>query len=402
MRRVTGPESTGRLGNFSIGELKYPAAITALVGAMSLVGALAQGANAEKPRIRQAPPMAYVGFNSNEVWLEDEAKAQAEAKSLAEAGANAVRVEIPIGVGGKYVKPVENRICNAARAARDNNLELIIYLTGRYRDGRHGFLPIRAKEKRDYLSSITNLMWTIAGDKNEDGTGGCAPEVKRINISPINEPNNSYFNNHPDPQKYGELMLYLYQHLHRLAAKPGLEVELNVIGLDISTTARGNPINFINGLAQYLREKRSRPLPMDSLAFHFYARGYDGTTETVNQAAQVQNRKIIEAIRDNFGDSLPLYVTELGAITRDKNHLYKVRVPAGVFTMSGQQQGEFYSHFIKESVCAGIAGIFIFYQTDKAEDDLRSGTKFPNGVRKAKTPIVEQSFADAEAGTVDC
>lgn len=83
------------LGSLSIIEVIRYSLTLAAVGVAATAAVFTQNTKAEQPRIKQAQPMADVGYNTNRVWVEDEGVAKAEAKDVDDTGANKIRVLVP-------------------------------------------------------------------------------------------------------------------------------------------------------------------------------------------------------------------------------------------------------------------------------------------------------------------
>ena len=402
------------LGSLSLSErVSRPLALAAIIGATAFGGVEAEPVNAELLATRRAEPMTYVGFNTNKVFVNDFVAADAEAAAVAATGANTIRIQVPYTQGGAEVKNDVLRLCNAARATYNHGLHLEITMVGYDKDASLGYMPSTISENRKMETAISHMMWSLAGDTNKDGSGGCVPEQKNLRIGFFNEANNETFDPNQTvngkwvaPRQLASLMRYLYPRLHKEALKPGLNVYLTLVGGDLATTARNRPVQFIKELATYMNSDKESQLPMDAFAVHSYANGYDGTSVFDGSQKSVRLGKVIYEIRKNFGADMPIYLNEVGAISAtpsSKENKYEVRLPASVFGFNGQGQADFYQQSLRESACAGIEEMSIFYLKDDPYDQLRTGIKYPDGSNKPGAEKVIKSYKEALAGdSIDC
>ncbi|MEX2014610.1 MAG: hypothetical protein WD885_01625 [Candidatus Saccharimonadales bacterium] len=381
----------------------------AVIGCLGSL-ALASPANSSKNAIR----LDGAGFNTNAVWVTDENEANEAAARVANSGATDIRIILPYSQGSAEVKNDVIRTCNAAKAAYSHDLDLMITMQGYYRlregkakDGL-GYMPTRAHEKQKYVTAITNLMWSLAGDKNPDGTGGCLPEQKELTIGFFNEPNNKRFNINQyingrwvAPENTVELMRYAYPRLKQQAAQKGLEVDLTLVGGDISTSRSSNAVGFLRQMGRYMEEQQITEPLMDEFAAHYYLQGVDADPST---SASDSIRLISASVSENFGQ-VPLIYNELGAYSETpvaKEKLYKEPVPEAILPLKGVEQGLFYKQFILTAVCQGVKKVLIFHETDDKGDKLRTGVNYPDKTSKPGKPIVRKAFIEATAGTTDC
>lgn len=372
--------------------------------------ALASPANSSKNAMR----LDGAGFNTNAIWVTDEKVAHEAAARVVKSGATDIRIIVPYSQGSAEINNDVTRTCSAAKAAHSHGLDLMITMQGYYRsqDGKKkgglGYMPTMASEKQKYVTAVTNLMWSLAGDKNPDGSGGCLPEQKELTIGFFNEPNNQRFNTNQyingrwvAPENTVELMRYAYPRLKQQSAQKGLEVDLTLVGGDISTSRSSNAVGFIRQEGRYMQEQQITEPLMDEFAAHYYLQGVDAAPDT---SASESIRRIKAAVSESFGP-VPLIYDELGAYSETPAHkegLYKEPVPETVRPLSGVEQGLFYKQFVLSAVCQGVKKVLIFHETDDEGDALRTGLNYPDKTSKPSKPIVRKAFIDATTGTTNC
>lgn len=364
--------------------VRKPMALAMAISALAVDSTRAS--NAESASSREAIDTASIGFFSNYLFSKDAAVAEAEAEAIKDAGGKIGRIVVPYVRGSAEVNNMRAEICNAAEATHNRDLELQIVFQGFYKSGRMGYLPSTAAEKSRFKTMITNLMWQIAGDRNPDGSGGCVPELEELTLSLNNEPTNKPMNYNQEVDgkrvaigRTASLYKTLYGPLHTEAARPGLELDLTIVGGEIATTSRHRPLETIEELAGHLEGEKA----MDAFAFHYYANGEDATSETPGQnrnSASIQ--EIVSKIREEFGKDIPIKLTELGGISDtpvSKEDEYEEKLGPAVPTLPGEKQARFYANTISQAACNGIEEISIFHMTDDPADPLRSGWRYPQG-----------------------
>lgn len=375
--------------------LRKPMALAAIIGALAVPPALASH--------ESVPPLKNVGYNTNEVWNTDLEAAEDAAKRAKESGATEVRIFHPFTNGGKDIMHDVDRTCNAAKAAYDNGLELMITIEGHYRDGEVGFMPTRASEERQYVTTVSDLMGKLADDN-----AGCLPEQKNLTIGFFNEPNNKTFDRNQyigdrwaSPGDTVSLMAYAYPKLHEIAARPNLNINLRLVGGDLSSGISSRAIDFINEMGAYVKQKKIKGPIMDEFAMHFYV---NGSGSDADERASRNLAKTKAALKHNFGKTELIY-DEVGAFSdtpSDKEGLYNIQVPPKIKPLPGDGQGEFYSWFVQQAACEGVKSVLIFHETDDPNDYLRTGDRYPNGTLKSGANILIKAFQDAKDGNLTC
>lgn len=355
---------------------------------------------------RQANQVEAVGFNTNGVWVTDPEVAKAAAAKAARDGATQLRVMLPYTQGGAEIKNDLERTCNAAKAAHEQGLELMITMEGHYRsDGRLGYLPSIASEKQKYVTAITNMMWSLYGDRNPDGSGGCAPENKKLTLGFINEPNNKLFNANQyidgkwvAPENTVELMSYAYPKLKKEAAREGLGVDLTLVGGEVSTSKSANAVGFIRQMGRYIKEKRIKHRIMDQFAAHYYLQGADADPAV---SASQNIERVSREVKESFGADMPVIYNEVGAwaeTPKNKEGLYRESPPGTIVPLSGPEQGLFYKKFLESALCQGVKSVLIFHHNDDGGGKYRTGVVYPDGSPKPSAPIVRKAFNEISSG----
>lgn len=372
--------------------------------AAGMFTALALATPAESTR--QTNLIEEVGFNTNGVWVTDPGAASEAASKAARDGATQLRVILPYTQGGAEIKNDLERTCNAAKAAYENGLDLMITMEGHFRkDGSLGYIPTIASEKQKYVTAITHLMWSLYGNKNPDGSGGCVPENKKLTLGFINEPNNKLFNVNQyidgkwvAPENTVELMSYAYPRLKKEAAKEGLGVDLTLVGGEIATSKSSNAVGFIRQMGRYIKQKRINRQIMDQFAAHYYLQGADADPDI---SASQSIERVSQAVKESFGAKMPLIYNEVGAwadTPKHKERLYQERLPDTISALSGIEQGEFYKKFVETAVCQGVKSVLIFHHNDDGGGKYRTGVAYPDGTPKPGAPIVRKTFNEFSSG----
>jgi hypothetical protein len=159
---------------------------------------------------RVSHPLDYVGFTSNRIWVPRLDDALRAAKNIAATNANTVRIFEPYNQTQTSMDYDLPRLCNAAEAARQNNLTLEISTIGVYRDSqkriRHNYVPSNAGGVSRYLNFAKTIILAVAGpDASKPGPNGSQPCVQEplnnLIIEDFNEVNSSSFNSNQDAAK---------------------------------------------------------------------------------------------------------------------------------------------------------------------------------------------------------
>lgn len=379
------PEQTGV---FRKEKIAQPLAVLTALGAFAL-------AAPAKSSQEAATSLQGVGFSTNRVWVNNRAEAQVEAERITAVGSNTLRIANPYTRGGASVDNDAQRLCNTAQVAAENHLDLVISMEGRYKDGELGYIPTTAGEKQRYLTALVNMIHTLYGEN------GCADKPSSLSISLFNEPNNPLFlrNQYVNgewvaPKQVVALYQYAYGRLHQEAETLGLNFRV-VAGELRQRGAR----RFLQRMAEIIKEQKIEKWT-DALSIHYYANGADADT---SQSADEYLKQMSSLLDDKFG-LVEKWVTEVGGISeippRLKYRYTKKKAP-NIKPLSAKEQGKFYSDFIKNATCRKFARVLIFHYEDDGTI-LSTGLKYKKGKPKASLPVVQQTFADALTGNVDC
>lgn len=391
-------------GLFEKLRLSRLAKVAATAGALSLAfSASTVGAETSSSSFQAFGGQQLAGYNSNKIWVTDQQAAEQEAELIAASGADAVRIQEPYTVGGAEINNDAERLCNAAIVANKNHLRLIIAMVGHYSDGRLGFMPSSESQKNRFTTAVGSMMWTLAGSEH-----GCVPDQKDITIGLFDEPDNPTFNSNQyvdgqwvAPQREVSLLSYAYPRLKAEALKPGLGVNLTIIGGELSSpSSEHDNTSFIKKMGQIIQQRKLTGPIMDVFALHQYANSYDTSPEAPNNSF---NPNVVDAVRTTFGADMPVIYDELGAYSetpKGKEHQYIVRLPAAVKPFTGTGQGDFYSRFISKAICHNVQGVMIFHFSDDPGDTLRTGVAFPDNSPKPSQEIVRQSIDNPLGNTV--
>ena len=386
-------------------------AIATSIGALAIPAAFASS--------ETSPQMKYVGVATNEIWVEDSETAQAKAKLIADLGANAVRIFQPYSPGqAAEIKNDEERLCNAAEAAKDNDLTLFITMTGYKRNGEVGFAPLTASGWKRFADTIGTVMWTLAGPN------GCAKEVPELNIGILNEVNSKKF----FPQEYKDssispaaryeaMLETIYPRLKDEAIKITDELKqysekpdkvepitVNVIAGELASVH--NLLGFIKEMGEAKRNRGYNEPIFDTIAIHPYMENSSVSPDVPHPDGSIigiaDYDKLAPVVKKYFGE-VPILYDELGVETITPPYKrYTGSSPASVKPVAEAVQAIYIRKALAMVACQPrAAGLFNFLSADERNlKGWQSGIYYYDGDAKTSLPKIRQAFLDSRAGTI--
>lgn len=379
------------------------ATITGVVAVAAFAGKSNSG-EAAPPQINLAPPQAYIGMNSAEMFSENLAEAEDAAKRIADSGANTARIIAPYTTGKGGQAEINNdaqEYCNAAQAAYDNNLNLIIAFNGfgpsqkKETKGQIelGHVPESPAQIRRFKDTLIRIVETVSTEPDPNGkNGGCVPGLKKFIFEPDNEVNSRTFNRNQTPdtaEKYMNLLSKLNPVKER-ARQPDIKAEIIIAAGALATSQ--DPVGFADRMGQAMAKLKISTVPFDILTAHVYPRSPE-----VDPVPTEQNLyKGLKPIVDKYFNGVPIIWDEVAVNSvppLSKRHRYTETSVA----VSEAKQAQYYENFYKTAACQpGVIGGLIFQLTDDGK--WSSGPYAIDKTPKSSLPQITKSQKAALAG----
>ena len=340
----------------------------------------------------ETPPThnSFAAVVENRIWTENPAEAQQFASLIADAGYNAVRIFVPYSPGQAEIENDKRRLCNAAVAARDHGLALIVSLLG-----INGYVPQGWSRVDRLIKTINDHMYylfQVEKDQNGQTTPmGCTTDVKQFDVEIFNEINGKTW--HIEPDQYARILARVYPAVKAKAAELGVSATVFAGAL----TSKDNPLDYIRqwGAASTTRS-------FDVFTFHPYplssgeppvTRHPDGTFVGLGDYSQLTS-----TLKQAFGYIPPIFYSELGyesEIPKSQQYRYQGNSPATVRPVPEPTQGQFYAK-VRELVSQqpGTIGFADFHLIDDPEMvRWQSGTYYADGGNPANPLIAKTSLS---------
>ncbi|HSX44486.1 MAG TPA: hypothetical protein VLF39_00015 [Candidatus Saccharimonadales bacterium] len=345
--------------------LRQPFAVAATIGALSLAGA-AGSAN-------KTAALEGFGYADTDIMLTEPEAAQKAVDRDIQAGANTILITQPITIGEDVFDRDPSRLCMAVNLADKNDFRIVIRNEGHFENGEFGMVPITDEEREHYVKAEANMVSTIKK---------CAPGLKTVYISPINEPNYVLFNkrqydargNWTAPRDVALTYSYIYPRLHAAAEQTGIDAE--IIGGDLDQHSQEL---FFKRTEQFLKLGLISTKLFDIYAAHFYVQKVSPQVITL---AQNNIDYITNMVKTVYGN-VPIWYTELGGISTvpaAKANLY-TKLPKSIVPMSEGLQGQFYIEFDNYAACLGVEDVIVWHSKDDG-GPMRTALTRPDDSRK--------------------
>lgn len=417
----TGPQPAA--GSFEHSKRKLLAKAGAVIGALSLAATMvpfksetAQARSNYTNGPRTTHPLEYVGVTSDQIWVPNLAEAQQAAQEIAATGANTVRIFEPLGPTQAEINNDAERLCNAAEAARENNLTLEVSFIGHTGDGGP-YVPDSSNAVSRFLTTANAIQWHLAGpNADKPGSNGAAACVqaplKTLIIEPFNEVNSGDFNNNQDPaKKYAYLMSRAYPSLNADAAKINQELSAStdpvikapyrlIMAAGGLAGSHNDPVGFLKNFDADLKALGVNSPPFDILAVHPYP--IDPTTDPAivesNLYPPLENE-----LKSSFGHDVPIFYDEIGVPAKpaaNKVSLYGPRSLAAAAVSEGLQAQFYHDALLEAATEPDVVGELIFQGRDDPNDGWPSGLNYPDGSHKGSWNSTSLSIHEAKDGTI--
>jgi hypothetical protein len=374
---------------------------------------------------RTSHPLDYVGVTSNRIWVTDLDEARQAAHDIAATNANTVRIFEPYNHTQAAMDSDLPRLCNAAEAARENNLTLEISTLGYRRDKhnklRHDYVAGSAGNVSRYLNFVKTMIMHVAGPNADqpgpDGEPPCVEEpLSKLVIEDYNEVNSGGFNNNDDPAKrYAYLESKAIPVYHKIVRDINAAFEAK----DTDKTAETPHFTLVHAVGalavnnhhplQFLRrfdselKKHGVTNPDFMLAVHLYPS--DQTTNPAKLESRIYpllRQELDSAWGDDDDEQIPIFYDEVGvnAISPDKRYLYgKKSLQAQA--VSESTQGQYYKDTITTATMQdGVVGVLTFQSQDVPNDGWPASTVNVDGTHKMSWSTVSQANYDVSQGLI--
>ncbi|HET7528987.1 MAG TPA: hypothetical protein VFJ84_02035 [Candidatus Saccharimonadales bacterium] len=361
-----------------------------------------------------AHPLEYVGITSNRIWVPDLNQARQAAHDIADTNANTVRIFQPYNQSQAEFSFDLPRLCNAAEAARENNLILEITTLGVQsvtekgkKVIKHNYVPSNAGGVSRYLSVVKTMLMDIAGpDTAHSGPGGTAcveQPLDKVMIGDFDEVNSEDFNSNIDPaKKYAYLeskAIPTYAKIsddinHAFEGTPHSFTLEHVVGA--LAVSHHDYLGFLKDFDQALKGFGVTD-PDFLLAVHPYPADSTVNPATIEAAINPLLRDELDAAWGK--DRVSVFFDEIGvsAIPDKKRSQYGTRSLQAA-AVKENLQAQYYSDTIhKAAQLRGVVGILTFQSQDVSNDGWPSGLYSPDNTPKKARDAVASAFYDTTA-----
>src|SRR5579862_1668051 len=361
-------------------------------------------------------PLEYVGVTSDQIWVPNFSQALQAAQQIAETGANTVRIFEPYSPGQAEINNDRESLCDAAEAAREENLTLEISFMGHHHD-KVNFVPSNASAITKFQTTIGTILWNIAGpNANKPGPNGspaCVQEpLKDVMIEEENEVNSNTFNSNKDaPQKYAYLTVRLDKAIdaevtsinNALESSPDpnisapLKVQKVIGGL---AAGHNDVLTFLKSYDSALKIMGVTTFPGDMLAVHPYPA--NPLANPANVEASLY-QPVENELRTSFGEDIPIFYDEIGvgAVEATKKYLYGPRSLSAASVTTGLQ-AQYYRDTFKEAASEpDVVGVLTFQGRNNPNDGWPDGFDNPNGSHTGAWNSISTTYHDARNGSFD-
>lgn len=369
-----------------------------------------------------AHPLDYVGIASNRIWVPDLDKARQAAQDIAATNATTVRIFQPYNLSQMEFSYDLPRLCNAAEAARENNLMLEISFIGvqtvtkdRQKKLRHNYVPSNAGGVSRYLNFVKTIIMDVAGPNTAtsgpDGKPCVEEPLEALMIEDLNEVNSRSFNSNTKPaKKYAYLVSRtapVYDKIEQdinqaFEAKGPDETHRFKLVHAVGALAAGShdPVGFLRDFDRELKNIGVTQPGFDLLALHPYP-----TDPSRNPAEVVAtlHGPVKQELDSAWGkDNVGIIYDEFGvpAISEANRKQYGNR-SLSASTVSESTQAKYYKDTIAEAASQdGVVGILTFQGRDEKDDGWPTGVYRPDGKRKFSWNTLADTFYQAKMGTL--
>jgi hypothetical protein len=331
-----------------------------------------------------------VGFADTHITFTEPGVAAAAADRDLQAGADTIAVTFPVTANvGRIDDEDLTHLCVAAGLASDKHFELLARAEIRKADGYFGFVPRSETELATFEAALEDMVTRVIGPN------GCAKDLPALYIAPSNELNNELFDQGQYPMSRNwqapvdaiRLNSYVYPRLHALAESLGKTIKIVGGELDQNFAER-----FLKKTAAFMKKHHFDRPQMDIFGEHLYVQKARPDSPFV---VYRNIRRIMDRVRAAYGPDMPVWYTEVGAISTipaDESQGY-VPLPHSLVPMSVEAQGQFYVRFLRAAACLGVARVLLWHIVDDGTE-MRTGLLYLSGRPKTSygrvVPVLKQ------------
>ncbi len=394
--------------------------VISTIGALAFTSLAANAKPASVSRVSslEAPHTVEVGITTNEIWVTNPAEAQERAAEVAAIGATAVRIFVPITPGQADIDNDKTRICNAAQAAKDHNLDLTISMLGYLRANRKhrtsesnlGYLPTGSSAINKLKTTLGSYMHILSGANTclvDHNTGAPDPLV-RYKLEIFNEVNSKTFTkpqNSNTPKKYLQLLQQTYPFIKSESAEITSELKaasqeaepVNITVVGGAFASAHDPTGFLKSMGEAYQAKPTGRI-MDALSFHSYATGGKSADEV--QLNLYDN--LGETFEKYFKYQIPLYNNEFGEQTLpkpSKRYLYNGSPSLNKLFVPESAQSSSTEKVLKTAACLpGLDMVMTFGLRDEENlaTGMQTGVLYPDGTKKTSWKSISEAIGQAK------
>jgi len=372
-----------------------------LVAVLLLVLVTATAAAQAAPR--QAP-LQFVTVVENRIWTESPDEADSVAKLIVDAGFNSVRIFVPYSLGQAEIENDALRLCNAAVAARDNGLKLIVSILG-----VKGHVPQGWAHVDRFIKTLNDHMYWLFGEN------GCTADVKDFYVEILNEPNSkAFWRNQYDsegnwiaPERYVRILSRVYPALKAKAAE--LDVQVTVLAGALASNHQ--PLEFIRLMGEEIKRLGAGVPLFDIFSHHPYPANSSESPDTPHPAGNVigiaDYDQLVRALKSAFGYVPWIFYDEYGietVIPNDQRYRYWGKSADSVKPVPEATQAEFYTQALR--LCAEqpkVIGCAIFHLFDDPQLEWwQSGLYYyPDQIDDEHRPVAKSSLPDVRLALLE-
>lgn len=331
-----------------------------------------------------------VGFADTHITFTEPGVAEAAADRDVQAGAGTIAMSFPVTANvGRITDDDLSHVCIAAGLASTRHFDLLARVEIRKPDGYFGFVPRTEAELATFEAALEDMVTRVIGPN------GCARRLKSLYIAPSNELNNELFDegeyptsrNWQAPVDAIRLNSYVYPRLHALGDALGKTIRVVGGELDQNFAER-----FLKRTAAFIRSHHFKQPQMDVFGQHLYVQ----KGRSRKQFVPFRNiQRIMGKVRAAYGPKMPLWYTEVGAISTvpPVESAGYAPLPHSLVPMSVAAQGRFYVNFLRAAACLGVARVLLWHMVDDGTE-MRTGLMYLSGREKPSydrvVPVMQQ------------
>lgn len=365
-------------------ELRLKAGILAGVAAVAGVAATAESPSATAAS--KDSGIGLVGFSDNDIFTESHDQAEATAAKIQMMGGNAIRIFYPLNKNTAW-ENYADKTCNALQAAYDHGLQPIITFNG-YDENGLGYVPTSNKEVKQFITTASSIIWTVASNSGPGRPGGCEPGVKHFIFEGINEINNPTFNRKLSGQTPAQTIAMdskLARVLKREAARP--EIGASVEFGEALAAANHDVAGFLS--AEGAAEKSLKlQNPYDFIDVHPYPKN---PTDDPSSVMRDLEGPVTDLIDEYFpGAALDWGEVGVNTVNPPAGESADYQPPVSLnIGVNEATQARYITNFLKTAAAEGTPWVTIFNVQDDGGGSMPSaGMFYKDGKPKSSQPAI--------------